>query len=109
MPSSPGIYASAKQLVIAAVNWYFVPYRNARKLFFSAADFAEQVTDWELPRGFQRRHPAFTWIFDLFIWLPFTMLFSIICSIPALAIMTLAVVWPWIFSLVSFLLLNVIF
>jgi len=102
-------YNSVKQLVIAGGVWYFAPYRHARKFFFTSADFAEKVFDWELPRKFQRRHPVLAGFFPLFIWLPFSTVFFTFWVMPSLTAIVLALIWPWVFTLVSFLLLNLIF
>jgi hypothetical protein len=109
MPNFAGSLDAAKRNIVAIGVWYFAPYRHARKLFFSSAHFAEKVTDWELSRKFQQRQPALTWVFGLFIWLPFTALFYTLCVLPALLAITLSVMWPWVLTLISFLLLNLIF
>ena len=109
MPKPTGTNNSVRQTIVAIGVWYFAPYRHATKLFVASADFAEKVTDWELPRKFQQRQPALTWVFGLFIWLPFTALFYTLCVLPALLAITLSVMWPWVLTLISFLLLNLIF
>jgi hypothetical protein len=109
MPNFAGSLDTAKRNIVAIGVWYFAPYRLARKLFFSSAHFAEKVTDWELSRNFQRRHSSISGIFGFFIWLPFTALFSTLCVLPALFVIMLAVVWPWVFTLISYLLLDLVF